>query len=194
MLHMINNLKLVYCWSGKIQRVFSHFCQTDFLRSWHRAGCFQYFLVIFTGMWQLKRAVLNELPWIPSRFSRVWLFATPWTIAHQAPLSVGVSRQEYWSGLPCPPPGDLLVPGIEPASLVSPAAAGMFFTTSTIWDSLMLCLVMVSSFLMILDVPWYKRCYRWWFEATIDKYLVHFPLGPIINNAGEHNFAYSPKS
>ena len=65
---------------------------------------------------------------------------------------------------------------------------------TAIWDSLMLCLVMVSSFLMILDVPWYKRCYRWWFEATIDKYLVHFPLGPMINNAGEHNFAYSPKS
>ena len=42
-----------------------------------------------------------------SRFSRGLLFATPWTVAHQAPLSVGFSRQEYWSGLPCPPPGDL---------------------------------------------------------------------------------------
>ena len=39
--------------------------------------------------------------------SCIWLFATPWTIAHQAPLSMGFSRQEYWSGLPCPPPGDL---------------------------------------------------------------------------------------
>ena len=145
-------------------------------------------------MWQLKSAVLNELPWIPSHFSRVRLFATPWTMAHQAPLSMGLSRQEYWSGLPCPPPGDLPVPGIEPASLASPALAGGLLTTTAIWDSLMLCLVMVSSFLMILDVPWYKRCYRWWFEATIDKYLVHFPLGSMINNAGEHNFAYSPKS
>ena len=51
-----------------------------------------------------------------SCFSRVWLFATPWTVAHQAPLSMGFSRQEYWSGLPCPPPGDLPNPGIKPAS------------------------------------------------------------------------------
>ena len=46
----------------------------------------------------------------------VWLFETPWTVAHQAPLSVGFSRQEYWSGLPCPSPGDFLNPGIEPGS------------------------------------------------------------------------------
>ena len=56
-----------------------------------------------------------------SRFSRVWLFATPWTVAHQAPLSMGFSRQEYWSGLPCPPPVDLSDPGIEPASPASPS-------------------------------------------------------------------------
>ena len=54
-----------------------------------------------------------------SRFSRVWLFVTPRTVAHQAPLSMGFSRQEYWSGLPCPPPGDLPNPGIEPKSLMS---------------------------------------------------------------------------
>ena len=48
--------------------------------------------------------------------SRVWLFATPWTIAHQAPLSMGFSRQEYWSGVPFPSPGDLPNPGIEPRS------------------------------------------------------------------------------
>ena len=45
---------------------------------------------------------------------------TPWTVAHQAPLSRGFSRQEYWGGLPCPPPGDLSNPGIETASLASP--------------------------------------------------------------------------
>ena len=49
-------------------------------------------------------------------------------IAHQAPLSMGFSRQEYWSGLPFPPPGDLPDAGIEPQSLVSPAWAGGFFT------------------------------------------------------------------
>ena len=68
---------------------------------------------------------------MPSCFSRVRLFAAPWTVARQAPLSMGFSRQEYWNALPGPPPGDLLNPGIEPASLTSPALAGWFFTTST---------------------------------------------------------------
>ena len=48
-------------------------------------------------------------------------FAAPWAVACQAPLSMGFSRQEYWSGLPFPPPGDLLDPGIEPVSPVSPS-------------------------------------------------------------------------
>ena len=56
-----------------------------------------------------------------SRSSRVWLFVTLWTAARQAPLSMGFSRHEYWSGLPCPPPRDRPNPGIEPASLMSPA-------------------------------------------------------------------------
>ena len=51
---------------------------------------------------------------------RVQLFGTSWTVAHQAPLSMGFSRQEYWSGLPCPPPGDIPDLEIEPAPLVSP--------------------------------------------------------------------------
>ena len=55
---------------------------------------------------------------------------TPWTVACQAPLSMGFSRQEYCSGLPFLPPGDLPDPGIKPRSLVSPALAGGFFTTS----------------------------------------------------------------
>ena len=56
--------------------------------------------------------------------------ATPRTAARQAPPSVGVSRQEHWSGWPCPPPGDLPDPGMEPVSLTSPVLAGGFFTTS----------------------------------------------------------------
>ena len=64
------------------------------------------------------------------RFSRARLFVTLWTMAHQASLSVGSSRQEYWSWLPFPPTGDLSKPGIEPVSLASPALAGGFFTTS----------------------------------------------------------------
>ena len=56
-------------------------------------------------------------------------FVTPWAMAHQALLSMEFYRQEYWSGLPFPSPGDLPDPGTEPASLVSPALAGGFFTT-----------------------------------------------------------------
>ena len=56
--------------------------------------------------------------------------------AYQAPLSMGFSRQEYWSGLLCPPPGDLPKPGIEPGSPMSPALAGGFFTTRATWEFL----------------------------------------------------------
>ena len=61
--------------------------------------------------------------------SQVQIFAAPWTVAHQAPLSVGFSRQEYWSGLPFPTPEDLPNQGIELSSLASPSLAGGFFTT-----------------------------------------------------------------
>ena len=61
--------------------------------------------------------------------SCVQLFGTPWTAAHQALLSIEFSRQEYWSGLPFPTPGNLPDPGIKNASLVSTALAGGFFTT-----------------------------------------------------------------
>ena len=70
-----------------------------------------------------------------SRFSRVQLLATLWTVARQAPLSLGFSRQEYWSGLPRPPPGDLLDPGVDPPSLTSLALAGRFLTTRVTWEA-----------------------------------------------------------
>ena len=63
--------------------------------------------------------------------SCVQLFATPWTVACQALLSMEFSRQKYWCGLPVPPPGDLPNTGVEPTSLASPALAGRFFTSST---------------------------------------------------------------
>ena len=62
--------------------------------------------------------------------SCVQLFATPWTVAHKAPLSTEFSRQEYWSGLPFLSPGDHPDPETEPASLASPAVAGRFFTAA----------------------------------------------------------------
>ena len=63
--------------------------------------------------------------------SHVRLFVTPWTVARQAPLSMGFPRQEYWSGLPFPPPGDLSDSGIKPESPAAPALAGRFFTTES---------------------------------------------------------------
>ena len=60
---------------------------------------------------------------------RVRLFVTPWTAAHQAPLSMEFSMQEYWNGLPFPTSGDLPNPGIKIASLTSPALTGRFFST-----------------------------------------------------------------
>ena len=69
-----------------------------------------------------------------SHFSRVQLFVTPWTVAYQASPSMGFSRQEYCSGLPCPSPRDLPKPGIEPTSLTSTALACGFFTTNTPWE------------------------------------------------------------
>ena len=67
--------------------------------------------------------------------SRPVVSVTPWTVARQAALSMGLSRQEYWGGLPCPPPGDLPTPGIELASFIFPALAGGFFTTSATWHT-----------------------------------------------------------
>ena len=69
-----------------------------------------------------------------SHFSSVRLFETPWTVALQAPLSMGFSRQEYWNGLPCPPLGDLPDPWILNTRLWRLAFSGGFFTTSTTWE------------------------------------------------------------
>ena len=74
-----------------------------------------------------------------SCFNHIQLYAILWTTALQAPLSMVFCRQESWSGLPCPPPGDLLNPGIEPMSLMSPALAGGFFTTHANLEAHGLC-------------------------------------------------------
>ena len=99
---------------------------------------FVYPVTIRTGLLS-NPAALRSIPLVQIHYQFVYLctellssanfkkiFATPWTLARQAPLFMGFSRQEYWGGLPCPPPGDLPDPGIEPAS---PARTGGFFTT-----------------------------------------------------------------
>ena len=70
-----------------------------------------------------------------SHFSRAQPFATLWTIAHQAPLSMEFSWQEYWNELPCPLPEDLSDPGVEPESLKPPALAGRLFAPNATWQA-----------------------------------------------------------
>ena len=66
--------------------------------------------------------------------SSILVWRNPWTGAHQAPPFSGFSRQDYWNRLPCPHPGDLPNPGMDPGSLLFPALAGGFLTPSTTWD------------------------------------------------------------
>ena len=82
--------------------------------------CYCCFPLTFNTSIHLSTNVIESVCML-SPFSHVQLFATPRTVAHQAPLSMGLSRQESWSGLPCPPPGDLPDPVIEPTSPASPA-------------------------------------------------------------------------
>ena len=86
-----------------------------------------------------------------SHFTHVWLSATQWTVACQSHLSMGFSRQEYWSGLPCPPPGDLPDLGIETMSLMSPVLAGRFFTTSATCEALTLVSVQLFNHSVVSD-------------------------------------------
>ena len=83
----------------------------------------------------------TPLRWDVCMLSHVQLFVISWTVAHQASLSMGFSRQEYWSRLPFPSPRDLPNPGIKLKSLVSPALGGRFFTTSTTREPTPLCTI-----------------------------------------------------
>ena len=102
-----------YCVSG-IQHSDQYFIQILFpiIRHW----------IEFLALYRKSLLLFCLLyAWVLSHFSHIWLFVTPWTVAHQAFLSMGFSRQESWSGLPLSSPGHLLHPGIEPGSLALPA-------------------------------------------------------------------------
>ena len=92
---------------------------------------------LFFSFVAFSRALINTLP---VRLRAKSLQSCPtlcdlWATVCQAPLSMGFSRQEYWTGFPCPPPGDLPDPGIEPASLTPTALTSGFFTTSATWEA-----------------------------------------------------------
>ena len=114
---------------------------------------YSFFGKIFMEFYWMPGNVLGFYVCVLSRFSHFWLFVTPPTIAHQAPLSMGCSRQKYWSGLPCPSPGGLPNPAIEPASLTSPELTGRFFTTGATWEALSFYEISINrtKFLVIKD-------------------------------------------
>ena len=96
-----------------------------------RKGFFTWtYLFLIGGIIALQYCVGFCHTWKLSCFSHIQLFATPWTAAPQAPMSMSFFRQEYWGGLLCLPPGDLPDLGINPASLMFPELTGGFFTTS----------------------------------------------------------------
>ena len=94
------------------------------------------------GLETFKNGVVGDIvACMLSHFSSFQLFAT-----HRAPLSIGFSKQEYWSGLPCLSPGDLPDPGIEPASLMSSSSAGRFFTIGATWEAMEVLRLLTSLF------------------------------------------------
>ena len=121
------------------------------------------FLVIFSDIFyswlveSVSAAPVDMKEYMCSVPSRVPLFAAAWTGACQAPLSMGFSRQEDWSGLPCPPSGDPPNLGMQPPSLMTPAMAGGFFTTRTIWEAPpLICLFFAFISFTLGDRPAYS--------------------------------------
>jgi len=124
---------------------------TDFIKRWcfcdpllKRSGLPQYLPTFSLSSWvwcfrceQQWWSCVPMFVCMPSCLGCVKLCVTPWTVAHQAPLSMGFFRQEYGNGLPCPPPGNLSRLEIEPTSLTSPSLAGELFTTSATWRACM---------------------------------------------------------
>ena len=103
----------------------SWICRLFLPFGFYKYYCHEHFMHKFLGepkfsiLLAIHLVELLDLWCVLGRFSDVRLFVTLWPVAHQAPLSMGFSRQEYWSGLPCPPPGDLPNSGIKPSSPVS---------------------------------------------------------------------------
>ena len=93
--------------------------------------CSVIYMCVYIHIYIYTRVYTYTCVCVCSVASHVHLFATPWTVACQAPLSMGFARQEYWSGLSCPPPGHLPHPGTELESPMSPALTGGFFTTES---------------------------------------------------------------
>ena len=120
---------------GKNTRVGCHALLQGIFPTQGRNPCLLCFLHWQASSLPLAPPGKPNKPFVVHLLSRVQHFRTPWTIGHQAALSMGFSRQEYWNGLPCPPSGDLPNPRIEPKSLMSVELAGGFSTTNATWEA-----------------------------------------------------------
>ena len=119
---------------------------------------------------------------ILSHFSGVQLFASPWTIDHQAPVFLGFSGQEYWSELPCLPSGDLPEPGIEPESPVSPALAGRFINTEPPGKPLVPANCWINTWIESLSIPVpYRFLVLKIFVSHFRFYLPCFPVTLLVS-------------
>ena len=130
--------------------------QEDFIEFFFSVVCIVRRMASFFGYSSYLRYPIKTataLNWTEC-FSHVWLFATVWTVAHQAPPSMGFSRQDYWSGLPFSPAGDLPELGFEPVSFASPAIAGPFFTTTTTEEALSTLMFFLKHYWASLMVQW----------------------------------------
>ena len=123
-----------------------------YFHSWRSKASFLWSRTLITSVWVCVSVWVCGCVWVwlcvcVCVLSCVRIFATPWTVTHQAPLSMQFSWQEYWSGLPFPTPEDLFYPRMEPTSLASPALAGVFFMTSDTWKAIIILLPPLIAFL-----------------------------------------------
>ena len=140
-------------------------CDENMMR---RASCVSVSLLLPAWLISSRSGLAQSL-------SRVQLFATPWTAAHQAPLSMVFPRQEYWSGLPFPPPGDLHDPGIEPgfaALQVDSLALGHLGSPWANYMSLILCKVILNyrNEGMTVECLTCRKC-----SINVNYYLILYP-------------------
>ena len=125
------------------------------------------------------------------RFRHVQHFVTLGTLAHQAPLSMGFSRQEYWSRLSCPPPEDLPDPGIEPVSHKSLALGDRFFTTSTTWEAHKLHIIVLyfSSFPLFNSTLYISS-----YQRICAEIFIYFKANVIVKSCNEYPYMLPPQT
>ena len=141
----------------QVKRIWNIYCTGS-------AKKLRFFIRCYRKTWTnfLANPITNYMC-VLSHFGHIWPFATLWTVASQAPLSMRFSRQQYQGGLPCPLPGDLPGPGIESTS---PALAGGLFTTCATWEA-------------INDVTTSRNLFLWWellrlTLLTVFKYILKY--------------------